>query len=293
MRLAAVVLLLWYGVAGAQTGDPTAASGLPGFLRDREGGIPSSELGTYIQPHQLLIFPFYEHVSDHNQEYNPSILGFGRDEDFRGRFRSNSAQILLAYGLSDRLAVEFGISRTKATLEKSPSDTTAMPTRIEESGLGDVEGQIRMRVTRESARRPEIFGFLEVTVPSQKKKLLIGNSDWDLRPGIGVVRGFSWGTVTFRTTLEYSKEQSAVEQPRNLDIGETSLEYLKRLSHALRVSLALEGGEGGAPDEWEFRSGLQWRVTRAVFLKLDNSLGLFSKSPDWTPQVGLMFSALR
>src|SRR5258706_158517 len=167
-----------------------------------------------------------------------------------------------------------------------------MPSKIEESGLGDIEGQIRMRVMQESSRRPEIFGFLEITVPSRKHKLLIGNSDWDLRPGFGFVRGFSWGTMTFRTTFEYSREQSALKEPRNLDIGETSLEYLKRLSRMLRLSLALEGGEGGAPDEWEFRSGLQWRVTDAVFLKLDNSVGLFSKSPDWTPQIGLMFSAV-
>ena len=286
MRFAALVLLLWCGVAGAQTGN------LPRFLRDREGGIPSSELGIYIQPRQLMVFPFYEHVRDHNQEYNPSLLGFGRDEDFRGKFRQSSGELLLAYGLSDRLAVEFGISRTRATLEKSQSDTTATPARIEESGLGDVEGQIRMRVTRESSRRPEIFGFLEITAPSQKKTLLIGNFDWDFKPGIGAVRGYSWGTVTFRTTFEYTRDQNPVQQSRHLDIGETSLEYLKRLSPALRLSLAMEGGEGGAPDEWELRSGVLWRTSQALSVKLDNSVGLFSKSPDWTPQVGLLFSAI-
>src|SRR5258705_13742748 len=124
MPLAAVAILLWCGVAGAQTGDPTG---------DREGDVPSSVLGTYIQRHQLLVFPFYEHVSDHNQEYNPAHLGFGRDEDFRGKFRASSGQLFLGYGLTDRLAVEFGVSRTRATLEKSSSDTTSMPSKIEES----------------------------------------------------------------------------------------------------------------------------------------------------------------
>lgn len=286
MRLAGLALLLWCGVAGAQTGD------LPRFLRDRGGGIPSSELGIYIQPRQLLVFPFYEHVRDHNQEYNPSSLGFGRDEDFRAKFRQSSGELLLAYGLSDRLAVEFGISQTKATFEKSQSDTTATPARIEEKGLGDLEGQIRMRVTRESSHRPEIFGFLEVTAPSQKRKLLIGNFDWDFKPGLGAVRAYSWGTVTFRTTFEYTRDQTPVRQSRHVDIGETSLECLKRLSPAVRLSIAMEGGEAGAPDEWELRSGLLWRMSRAVSLKLDNSLGLFSKSPDWTPQVGLLFSAI-
>src|SRR2546427_1272778 len=113
MRLAAVAILLWCGVAGAQTGDPSAAQ----RSGDREGGVPSSVLGTYIQRHQLLVFPFYEHVSDHNQEYNPAHLGFGRDEDFRGKFRSSSGEVFLGYGLTDRLAVEFGVSRTRATLE--------------------------------------------------------------------------------------------------------------------------------------------------------------------------------
>ncbi|TMQ59374.1 MAG: hypothetical protein E6K76_04715 [Candidatus Eisenbacteria bacterium] len=266
---------------------------LPRFLWDREGGVPSSMSGTYIRPRQLLVFPFYEHVSDHNQEYNPAKFGFGRNEDFRGRYGSSSAQMFIAYGVTERLAVELEISYTRATLEKSSSDTTPMPSKIEESGLGDVEGQIRLRLAQESGRRPEVFGFLEITAPSQKNKLLIGNSDWDFRPGVGVVRGFSWGTMTVRTTLEYSKEQSALNEPRQLDIGETSVEYLKRLSHAWRLNLGFEGGEGGAPDEWELRSGLQWRMTRVLLLKLDNSVGLSSKAPDWTPQIGLMFSIPR
>ena len=146
-----------------------------------------------------------------------------------------------------------------------------------------------MRLTQEKGRAPEIFGFLEITAPSQRNRLLIGTSDWDFRPGIGFVRGFPWGTMTVRTTFEYSREQSALKEPRQLDIGETSVEYLRRLSHAWRLNLAFEGGEGGAPDEWVLRSGLQWRMTRAVLLKLDNSVGLSSKAPDWTPQIGLMF----
>jgi len=136
----------------------------------------------------------------------------------------------------------------------------------------------------------EIFGFLEITAPSQKKTLLIGNFDWDFKPGIGAVRGYSWGTVTFRTTFEYTRDQNPVQQSRHLDIGETSLEYLKRLSPALRLSLAMEGGEGGAPDEWELRSGVLWRTSQALSVKLDNSVGLFSKSPDWITGVGIVFA---
>jgi len=280
-------------MAGPQRPSLADEGQLPRHLRDREGGIPSSMSGTYLQRHQLLVFPFYEHVSDHNQEYNPAKLGFGRDEDFRGKYQSSSAQVFIGYGVTNRLAVELEMSHTRATLEKSSSDTSSTPSKIEESGLGDVEGQIRVRLAEERGRRPEVFGFLEITAPSQRNRLLIGSPDWDFRPGIGFVRGFSWGTMTFRTTFEYSREQSARKEPRNLDIGETSIEYLRRLSHAWRLSVGFEGGEGGAPDEWELRPGLQWRMTDAVLLKLDNSIGLSSKAPDWTPQIGLMFSFLR
>jgi len=246
-------------------------------------------LGTYIQRGQLLVMPFYEHVSDHNQEYNPGVLGFGPDIDFRGRFDSSSEQVFVAYGFTENLAAEFVASRIRATLHKSPDDPTLMPSRIEESGLDDLEGQVRMRLARERGSRPEIFGFAEIRAPSERNKLLIGNPDWDVRPGVGIVRGFSWGTMTIRSTLEYNREHSALKEPAHVDIGETSVEYLKRLDRAFRLSLAFAGGEGGAPDEWELRSGLQCRLTDAFLLKLDNSVGISSKAPDWTPQIGLMF----
>jgi len=40
-----------------------------------------------------------------------------------------------------------------------------------------------MRLLREGSGRPELFGFLEVTLPTQTNKVLIGNPDWDVRPG--------------------------------------------------------------------------------------------------------------
>ncbi|HYQ96301.1 MAG TPA: hypothetical protein VER38_04770 [Candidatus Eisenbacteria bacterium] len=266
---------------------------LPRSSRDKQTGIPASIFGTYIHRGEFLLYPFYEYVSDHNKEYNPALFGFGPNEDFRGRYRSSSAQVFVGYGVTDGLAVEMEASYARATLEKSSADTTPTPARIEESGLADLEGQIRMRLTQESGRRPEIFGFLEITAPSQRSKLLIGNSDWDFKPGIGVVRGFSWGTMTVRTAFEYNREQSALKEPAHLDIGETSVEYLRRLSPSWRLNLGFEGGEGGAPDEWELRSGLQWRMTGALLLKLENSVGVSSKAPDWTPHVGLMFSLPR
>jgi len=54
--------------------------------------------------------------------------------------------------------------------------------------------------------------------------------------------------------------------------------------------LAVEGGEGGAPDEFVFVTAAQWRVSRGVFVKFANAVGLMSKSTDWEPQLGVLFA---
>lgn len=257
---------------------------LPVYLQDREAGIPASLFGTYIHRGRLLIFPFFEYARDNNREYQPAMLGFGLNQDFRGKYRDSRGVIFIAYGLTDWLAIEFEAASIKATFEKARSDASATPAKIKESGLGDFEWQFRARLTRERDRRPEVFGFLEITAPSQKRKVLIGDSEWDFKPGLGVIRGFSWGTLTLRTTVEYTRDDAS------LNLGETSLEYLKRLSPAWRVNFGIEGGEAGGPDEWELISGVQWRMTDFAFLKLDNALGIVSKATDWTPQLGIMFA---
>jgi hypothetical protein len=256
----------------------------PAYLHDRGTGLPTSMFGTYIRGGELLVFPFLEYSLDHNREYQPSQLGFGLERDFRGKCRDTRGQVFIAYGVTDWLAVEFEAATMSAILKKSPDDPSLMPSKISESGIGDIEGQLRLRLVREGDRRPEVFGYLEVTAPSNKDKVLIGNADWDFKPGIGVVKGFSWGTMTFRATVEYNREG------KHLDIGEISLEYLKRLSSSWSVFAAFEGGETGAPDEWELVTGVQWRVADFLILKLDNSLGLFSKSNDWALQVGGLIS---
>jgi len=252
--------------------------------RDRGTGIPTSMFGTYVEHGQLLLFPFFAYSRDHDREYNPSKLGFGLAEDFRGRFRSTEGLFFAAYGVTDWLALEFEASRIRATFDKSPSDTSAMPARIVESGLTDFEGHLRLRVLRETEGRPEVFGFVEVTAPSQRHTVLIGDKQWDVRPGLGVVRGFSWGTMTFRTNLEYNRDD------RHFDLGESSIEYLRRLSPSWRLNLAIEGGETGAPDEWELITGVQWRLSEVLLVKADNGVGLFSKATDWSPQIGFMLA---
>ena len=279
MKGVLLVALLLAGVGGV--GDAQVTTG-PRHSRDRGVGVPASVFATYIARGQLLVFPFFAYSRDNNREYNPAKLGYGLMQDFRGRFRSTEERLFLGYGLTDRLAVEFEAGFTRAQLNKAPNDTSTLPASITQSGFADIEGQLRYRLAQETDRRPEIFSYVEVTAPSQQAKKLIGDGIWDVRPGIGLVRGFGWGTMTTRVTVEYNHDD------KSWDLGEFSIEYLRRLSSSLRLNLAIEGGETGAPDEWDLVSGLQWRLGDFLFLKLDNAIGLSSKATDWAPQIGIM-----
>lgn len=144
--------------------------------------------------------------------------------------------------------------------------------------------QVRYRLLTESLRRPEIFSCLEITPPVEKHKKVIGAEDWDLKWGLGVIRGFSWGTMTLGTTVEYTREDSS------LNLGETAVEYLRRLSRDWRVYAGVEGGEGGGPDEWVLTTGIQWRLSKAAELRFNNAVGVSSKATDWAPEIGALFS---
>src|SRR3982074_1232526 len=122
---------------------------LPPHPRDRGRGVRISEFQTYIERHQLLLLPSAAYIRDHNLEYNPLDWGYGNQTDLRGTFRNSSAQLLIAYGVTEWLAVELEGSYLSARFERSARDTTTTPARIRESGLGDFAGQIRMRFAQE------------------------------------------------------------------------------------------------------------------------------------------------
>jgi hypothetical protein len=257
---------------------------LPQHLRDRGPGLPTSLFATYVERGQWVLFPYAAYTHDGNMEYQPSALGYGSlNEDFRGEYWSTQAQFFLAYGVTDWLALEVETSRIHARFDKSPSDTTAVPARIDETGLADFEAQVRVRVAREHGARPELFASLEIIPAQQQGKTLIIETPTDVRAGIGVIRGYRWGTLTFRTTVEFNHDDQSWE------LGETSLEYLKQLSSAARLLVAIEGGEGGAPDDYGLVTGLRWRLGPGVFLKFDNAIGLQSKATDLESQLGLLF----
>lgn len=245
--------------------------------RDRGTGIATSMFGTYIEPGQILFYPFVEYYHDNDAEYSPAELGYGLDQDFRGEYRAIEGLIFLAYGVSDRLAVELEAAVISARQDRSPEDPTAMPQRLEESGLGDVEGQLRWRWQRETDGRPELFSYFETVFPVQKKKKLIGTQDWEFKLGGGLIRGFGWGTLTARLSVVYDEGEAGT--------GEYALEYLKRLSSLLAIYAGVEGTE----DEVELITETQWSLSRDVTLKVNNAFGVTSKATGWAPEVGLMF----
>jgi hypothetical protein len=265
----------------AQQGGQSSPDSSEGRLRGRGPGVPTSMFGTYVRKGELLVYPFYEYYRDEDLEYAPEEFGVPGDVDYRARYRAHEGLFFLSYGITDDLAVEFEIATIRARFEKSTLDGSAVPARIEESGLGDIEGQVRWRFRRETAARPELFSYAEVVVPHDGDKALIGTADWEVKAGIGVARGFSWGTLTARAAVEFAAASTS-----QFDLGEYAVEYLKRLSPAWRVYLGLEG----TSDELSLITEAQWHVSNRVFFRFNNGVGLTSKATDWAPELGAVFS---
>ena len=262
---------------------PAAARGqtqtLPPYLRDRGTGIRMSMLGTYVRPGELLIYPFFEWYADHNLEYKPSELGYGLNRDYRGRYRASEGILYFAYGLNPDLAVEFETAVITAELRKDRLDSATVPSRVRESGLGDVEGQIRWRVQRENEHRPEFYTFFETVFPLQKTRHIIGTQDWEFSLGFGLTRGFTWGTMTLRAGAEYTD--------RVVDFGEYAVEYMRQLSPSWRIITAVEGSQ---VDEISLLTEVQWRFARNAIIKLNNGWGFTPNATDIAPEVGVMFN---
>jgi hypothetical protein len=270
------------GAAGTPAaGSPAAGAAQPAFLSDRGPGIATSLFGTYVRNGEWLVYAFYEYSKNSDFEYTPEDLGLPGDEEFFGSLREHEHLLFLSYGLSDRLAVELeGSLSTRSTLERPPADTSGGPSHLSESGLGDVQAELRWRWLDETARRPEMFSYFEVGFPLQKDKVLIGTSDWEYILGFGVIKGHRWGTLTGRLSVIYDRDDGAVES------GEFAVEYLKRLSHVWRFVGAIEGES----DEVEVIAEAQARLHPHVLLKLNSGFGVTSKAADFAPEVGFLFS---
>jgi hypothetical protein len=93
--------------------------------------------GTYIRPGELIVYPFFEYYKDEDFEYMPSEFGYAGEEDYRGKFHASEGLIFLSYGISDRFAFEMEAAIIDASFEKSPTDPSAVPAKIDESGWAD------------------------------------------------------------------------------------------------------------------------------------------------------------
>lgn len=272
-----IVLPLLFTAASPLAAQSTA---LPPYLADRGPGQSTSLFGTYVEQGELLVYPFYEYVETGFFEYQPREVGYSGSDDFRGKLVEHEYLLFFAYGFSERLAIELeGAVYTTAAFERAPDDLSGVPERLEESGLGDVETQLRWRWQAETENRPELFSYAKVVFPFQKSKVLIGTSAWEGDLGVGLIRGFGWGTITGRVALAYDGEDSRVE------FGEYAFEYLKRLSPSWRMVATIEG----EAEDISLIGEAQWFFSERGLLKLNCGFGLTEKAPDIAPEVGVLF----
>ena len=266
--------------ASAQDVEGSSAASAP-WLADRGPGMWTSIFATYVRSHELLLMPFVEGYYDNNTEYKPADLGYGLEQDFRGKFRAVENQIFLAYGLNDRFAAELEAAfYSAARLEKAPNDPSSQPDPLEQSGVGDWQMELDWRIAKETASRPEVFALVEVDPPSNVNKPLIGTSDWETKFGVGLMRGLSWGTVGGRVGAIYSAADGS------FSTGEYAVDYVKRVSPAWR----LYGGIEGDQDEVELIGEAQWHFSPRSYLRFNVARGLSDKAVDWGPDVGWVFS---
>lgn len=274
--LALVLLAAW--VPGIWGQSAASSQEKPFYLKDRGPGIPTSMFGTYIQKGEWVVYPFFEYYLDNNLEYSPNEFGFSLDQDYRGRFRATEGLVFLGYGLTDRLALEAEVAIIHASLQRSPDDLSGMPDRLTESGLGDVQMQLDWMWSRETEHRPGFFSYAELVFPHHRTKYLIGTPDLETKAGIGLIKGFRWGTITVRAAVE--------QAGGHFDLGEFAVEYYRRLSRSFCVYAGFEGVQ----DEIEFIAEVQWWLSETVRFKINNGFGLTSKATGWAPEIGLMIS---
>jgi len=120
---------------------------------------------------------------------------------------------------------------------------------------------------------------LEVVFPLQRNRVLIGTSDWEFVPGLALIKGTRWGTLSARGSVVYQPDGT-------LETDEFAVEYLKRTSHTWRWILSVEGGQ----DEWSLIGEAQLHVRPNLYLKLNSGVGFTDKAPDFAPEVGAMIS---
>jgi hypothetical protein len=289
----ALVTALLSPASFAWAEDAVADESLPAHLSDRGAGLPTSRFGTYVREGEWLVELAGEYLKNQGFEYDPNELGFGVPiGSFKGRYEATRGLVFVAYGLSDRFAVELEANGIDASLRKAADDPSSMPEKLTESGLGQVRSRLDWRWLPERGRRPELFSYAEVVFPHDKEKALIGTADWVINGGLGAIRGFRWGTMTVRLGFEYDTSSASA-----VDFHEYAIEYLKRLSPKVSVYLGYVVFEG---DEASLATELHWSPNPRVMIRLGNRLGVVSSTLsatpnglDWAPTIGVVLRSFR
>lgn len=260
-------------------GSAMAQTQTPHHLYDRGPGVATSLFGNYIQEREAQLYVFYEYYRN-TDTYTPKELGYKLDKEYDGRTTRHEFLVFGAYGFTADFAVEFEAALyDSVTLRKDPDDPSKQPKAFTESGTGDTETSLRWRLWQETTARPELYGYLKIVFPLQKDKKLIGTQDWEFGPGLGIIKGFGWGTLKLAASAEYTKADGDWS-PSVL------LEYLKRFSPSWRGVLAVESSgdevEGIVEAQWFFRSN--------AVLKMNVAAGLTEPAPDFAPEVGVLVS---
>lgn len=252
---------------------------------DRGPGVAASLFGLRVAEGELILHPSFEYAHNRAFQYSPTEFGYGPERDFDADFRAAEGVVSLAWGASRSLAVELEAGFVRGTFRKSVQDTSALPGRLRESGLGDVEARVAWRVREETAGGPEIVVFTGAVLPHDRGDELIGTADLVLLPGFGLVRGFRWGTLGLELGAEVDFASGS-----ELDWGEWTAGYLRRLSPAWTLAAGFEGQVGGGSnfDEVWLVTQLDWDVGRDVALRFGNGLGISSHAAGWEPEVGLL-----
>ena len=285
MRFASSILVAV--VAALTSAAPSHASeheGLPHYLADRGDGILLSILGTYVRAKEFIVYPFYEYTRTSKFEYSPDelkVTGPDSSKEFFGKMVEKEFLLFFAYGLSKSLAVELESAvHSSVDFTKSPEDNTGTPDTLKESGLGDTEMNVRYRWREETETKHEILFFFKTEFPLQKKKTLLGTKDWNFELGTVWTKGYSFGTLSYKISAAYDREDKKVE------LEEWTIDYLKRLNDTWKLALSIEGDQ---LDEVSVIGELQYRLGKNAMLKLNTGIGITKKAPDWAPEIGILF----
>jgi hypothetical protein len=277
MRISSFILsfVLTFFIIEASYGQETF-----NFLRDRGPGMQTSLNATYLAEKEFLFYPFYEYNFVVNEEYIPMDLGYDVDQAYEAKSSSHEALLYLGYGISDWLIAEAEVAFINFTQQKSSSDNSTMPSPYKESGIENIDFQLRWRYWKETSKKPELFSNFVLAVPSAGSNKIIGLTGYDFKFASGLIKGFRFGTMIVSSSFQYNTYDS------QFDFLGLDIEYVKRLNDKFRVYVGFDGLP--IPDAFAVSTNLQIFPKPWMFIRLGNSFGIGSSGLiDFNQEIGV------